>query len=78
MNWTILVRKEGTTMKISLEAARVNAGYNKSRAAKLLGLSIPTLTKIEQGHRRIKPVELEGMAKMYNIDKKYLAVDAVR
>ena len=63
-------------MKISLEAARVNAGLNKARAAKLLGLSVPTLTKTERGKRKLKPIELEGMAKLYGIDKQYLSVDA--
>lgn len=59
-------------LKISLEAARVQAGYNKEKACKLLGISLPTLTAIEQGKRRIKPIELAGLCTLYGIDPRHL------
>lgn len=59
----------GKGMKISIEAARVNAGMNKKTASIALGLSIPTITKIEEGKRGLKPIELEGISAMYGIPK---------
>lgn len=36
-------------IRISLEAARVNAGMNQTQAAKALGVSVATILKWEKG-----------------------------
>lgn len=60
-------------MKITLEAARVNAGYKTRRAgAKALGISIPKLEKLERYQQPLKPMELDYMCKIYGVQPKDL------
>ena len=52
-------------MRLTLEAARVNAGYNQKEAAKMLGISRDSLRYYEQ-YKKSPKVELAiQMANLY-------------
>ena len=53
-------------MKISIEAARVNAGFTITEAAKLLGVATSTLSSYENGKTSPRYDVLEKMAILYN------------
>lgn len=56
-------------LRITLEAARVNAGYNQKSAAKLLGISPTTLGKYEAGISYPNMKMIEKIEKLYLINK---------
>ena len=55
--------------KITLEAARVNAGYNQKTAAKLLHVDPYTLRNWEKGKTSPTWNKVEEIEKLYNISK---------
>lgn len=58
--------------KISIKAARVNAGLTQEEAAKQLGINPNTLSRYESG-RNVPRVDMIGkMSKLYCIDKQYI------
>jgi len=59
-----------------IRAARENAGLSQGQAAKLLGLSRPTITECEAGRRKVTAVELAMMAKTYGVGISWLADEA--
>lgn len=56
-------------IKISLEAARINAGYNQKTAAKELHISPSTLGKYEAGTAYPKWDLINKIEKLYKIKK---------
>lgn len=53
--------------KLSLVAARVNAGYTQKEAAKLLGKSNKTLCKWENGKSFPNQPMIEAICKLYGL-----------
>lgn len=53
--------------KMSLKAARINAGYTQRQAAALLKISITTLIKWEQGRTFPKASAIEKICDMYGV-----------
>ena len=53
--------------KITLKAARVNAGYTQESAAKIIGCSVSTLKNWENGKTFPKQPHIEKMCELYNI-----------
>lgn len=58
--------------KISLAAARVNAGYEQKEAARLLRITAPTLRSWERGDTAPDYVKVEEIQKLYNYPKDYI------
>ncbi|MEE8806866.1 MAG: helix-turn-helix transcriptional regulator [Lactimicrobium sp.] len=59
-------------VRIGYAAARINAGYEQSEAAKLLGISMYTLSNYERG-RTIPNWDMHNkMAELYRIPKEML------
>lgn len=54
-------------VKITLKAARVNAGYDQKTAAKLLGVSNTTLGNWENGISFPKADQIEKICKLYGV-----------
>lgn len=54
--------------KITLKAARVNAGYLQSQASKMLGISNKTLSSWEKGTTVPKVDMVNKICKLYNVD----------
>lgn len=54
-------------IKLTLEAARVNAGLSQQAAADLFGIDRTTLVKWENGYTNIAYVTLCGMAYLYKV-----------
>lgn len=54
-------------MTITMKAARVNAGYTQSQAAKLLEISKNTLIAYEAGRAAPKITTAKKMAELYNL-----------
>lgn len=55
-----------TTCRISLAAARVNAGYTQREAAKKLGITNQTLCNWENGKSEPKASMIDKIGKVYN------------
>lgn len=53
--------------KITLKAARVNAGMTQTEAAKRIGVSISTLKNWESGSTFPKQPQIEAMCEIYGI-----------
>ena len=53
--------------KLSLKAARINAGYNQEKAAALLGISKTTLIKWEQGKTFPNAAAIEKICTVYRV-----------
>ena len=53
--------------KMSLEAARVNAGLSQKKAAKLLGKSNKTLCRWEKGKAFPNQPMIEALCKLYGL-----------
>ena len=53
--------------KISLAAARVNAGLTQAEAARALGISNKTVVRYENGACKPPDAMLERMAKLYGV-----------
>lgn len=58
--------------QISLEAARVNAGYTQKDAAKCLGIDPTTLGKYEHGFSIPKWDMVQKMCKLYNFPSDFI------
>lgn len=58
--------------KITIKAARVNAGLTQRQAAKRLGIAYQTLSNYESGASIPRVDMLEKMSKLYCIDKQYI------
>lgn len=54
--------------KITLAAARLNAGYTQREAAKKLGISPKTLWKWENGKSQPKPNNIDAICDLYNVN----------
>lgn len=59
-------------LKITLAAARVNAGFSQSDVCKLLHKSPITICRWENGKTRIDEANLLMLCNLYGIDKKYI------
>ena len=55
---------------ITLKAARVNAGYTQTSAAKALGISVFTLANYEKGTTFPDVPVLKKIEKLYNVEYK--------
>jgi len=60
--------KEHKFLVEQLKKARVEAGLDQEKAAKLLGKTQSYISKIESGQRRIDIVQLKKIAKIYKKD----------
>ena len=58
--------------KISLKAARVNAGYTVLEAASVLGIGKDTLLKWEKDASQVRPRDYEKIARVYRIPAEYI------
>lgn len=54
-------------LKITLAAARVNAGFTQEEVAIRMGLSKQTIVNWEKGRVIPKPAELQMLSRMYKI-----------
>lgn len=63
--------------QISLAAARVNAGYKQTVAAKKLGISEKTLGSYERGQSAIPGHILQKAAVLYNVPSDYIRLPFV-
>lgn len=61
-----------TFPKITLEAARVNAGYTLKEAAELIGVSVATLHKWEQDSSNIKISQSKKLEEVYGYPREYI------
>lgn len=61
-------------MKLTLAAARVNAGLSQTEAGKKAGISKQTLGKYEKHPQTIKMETLDKLAKIYGIPREMLNV----
>ncbi len=59
-------------VKISLRAARINAGLNQTEAADLLLIGTSTLQGYESGRRIPRWDLIQKMQEVYSIDCRYL------
>lgn len=64
-------------LQISLAAARVNAGYKQSDAAKKLGVTPRTLSTYEQGITVIPATTLRKAAELYGIPSDNIRLNVV-
>lgn len=55
-------------MKITLKAARVNAGLSQDDVTKQLHISKTTLVNWEQGHVALKACDFLKLCELYNIE----------
>lgn len=55
------------TLKISLAAARVNAGLTQSDVAKIMEISKQTIVNWEKGKIKPKPAQLKMLLEIYKI-----------
>lgn len=56
-------------MKITLKAARINAGYKAKDVAHILGICASRVAQVENGIRPIRTEELDRMCKLYGMSK---------
>lgn len=59
--------------KMTLKAARVNAGYTQKEAAKLLGVSNKTLNQWESGKVLPRADKIDSICALYNVPYDYLS-----
>ena len=57
------------SIKITLAAARVNAGMTQEEVAKEMKVSKNTIVNIENGKRKIKMAELSFFSELYKLPK---------
>lgn len=57
--------REYQLMLRRLQAARKKTGLSQQEVADALGMSQSQVSKIERGERRIDPIELKKLAKLY-------------
>lgn len=61
-----------TIPKITLEAARTNAGYTLREAAKLIGVSVATLHKWEKDSSSVKVSNVNKIEEVYQYPSEYI------
>lgn len=61
-------------LKITLTAARVNAGYTIDEVAKILKKHKDTIISWEKGRTDIKLNDFEELCKLYKISRDYIIV----
>jgi len=61
-----------TPPKITLEAARANAGYTLKEAASLIGISVATLHNWEKDSSNIKISQSKKIEEIYNYPSEYI------
>lgn len=61
-----------TNIKISLRAARVNAGLTLINAAKMLGIGKDTLIKWEKNSGLVNPIWQNKISKVYKMPIDYI------
>lgn len=54
-------------IKLTLEAARVNAGYKQAEAAKKLGITQTTLSSWEKNSTRLSYLDAINIGKVYGV-----------
>lgn len=54
-------------LKITLAAARVNAGLTQSEVASIMHVSMQSIINWEKGKIKLKPAQLEMLLRLYNI-----------
>lgn len=59
-------------VKITLAAARVNAGLTQEQAAKEIGVSKKTLINWEKGSAYPKPAYFDFMCRLYGMPKDFI------
>ena len=59
-------------IKISLAAARVNAGLTQEEVAKLLGKSKQTIINWEKGKSAPGILEIDALEKIFHMPRKYI------
>ena len=59
-------------LKISLKAARVNAGLSQDDVCKIVHKTNKTLVNWENGKTNIDYGNLETLCRLYKIDRKYI------
>ena len=70
--WIILEREMIKVPKITLKAARVNAGLTQKEAAKKIGISYQTLSDYEKDGSKIKVSVLNKMCSVYGLPVEYI------
>ena len=58
--------------KITIKAARVNAGLTQKEAAEKLGIAYQTLSSYEKNNKSIRLEVLEKMCSIYGIPMEYI------
>lgn len=61
-----------THPKISLEAARTNAGYTLKQAAERLGISVATLHNWEKDSSVVKVSQVKKIEEVYSFPSEYI------
>lgn len=64
--------KENDDFKITLEAARVNAGKNQRDMANLLDITVQTYIKLEKNPSKITYEQGKKISNFLNIPQKYI------
>lgn len=64
--------------RISLYAARVNAGYSRAEVSKITGLSVGTIGKYESGRGEPKASMIQTFCQLYDIGIDQLRFDDVK
>ena len=59
-------------IKITLAAARVNAGMTQEQVAERIGLSKQTIISWEKGRTKPNPAEFDFLCRMYNMPKDFI------
>lgn len=58
--------------KITLKAARVNAGLTQKEAAKKIGISYQTLSEYEKDESKVKLAMIKKMCSVYGFPLEYI------
>jgi len=61
-----------TAPKITLEAARTNAGYTLKQAAELIGVSVATLHNWEKDSSSVKVSQVNKIEEVYKFPSEYI------
>ncbi len=59
-------------MELTLRAARTNKGLSQKKAAKLIGISVETLSNYERGIRFPDVPVIKKIEEVYGVEYKYL------
>lgn len=59
-------------MQITLEAARINAGYTQEEAGKRFGVHYQTIAKWEENNSRMPYEMIKRIPEIYGIPSKYI------